>query len=108
MMWWWDGGHWAGWGWIGIDSDGPLLGRGDSRHRVPGARPGPAVRQRARDSRGRVAQPELKHRARRAKRAQAGQASQAKSEPLRILEERYARGEIDREEFLQRKADLTP
>lgn len=26
---------------------------------------------------------------------------------LRILEERYARGEIDREEFLQRKADLT-
>lgn len=26
--------------------------------------------------------------------------------PLQILEQRYARGEIDREEFLQRKADL--
>ncbi|MHB8870123.1 MAG: SHOCT domain-containing protein [Thermoleophilia bacterium] len=28
------------------------------------------------------------------------------SEALRILEERYARGDIEREEFLQRKADL--
>jgi putative membrane protein len=28
-------------------------------------------------------------------------------EALRLLEERYARGEINREEFLQKKADLT-
>jgi len=31
----------------------------------------------------------------------------ANAEALRILEERYARGDIQREEFLQRKADLS-
>jgi putative membrane protein len=34
-------------------------------------------------------------------------AGQRGSEALRILEERYARGEIEQEEFLKRKADLT-
>ena len=37
----------------------------------------------------------------------AGGAAGSGGSALRILEERYARGEIDREEFLQRKRDLS-
>lgn len=36
-----------------------------------------------------------------------GPAGTEQATPLQILEQRYARGEIDREEFLQRKADLS-
>ena len=85
MMWWWDGGHWAGWGWLGmivmilfwvaVVVGIVYLVRALAR------RPGTGEGQ---------------------------QGPSGVSEPLRILEERYARGEIDREEFLQRKADLTP
>ena len=39
-------------------------------------------------------------------RAGGGGAGRSAGSALRILEERYARGEIDREEFLQRKRDL--
>lgn len=35
-------------------------------------------------------------------------AGRERAAALEILEQRHARGEIDREEFLQRKADLQP
>ena len=98
MMWWWDGGHWAGWGWIGIIVMvlfwvAVIVGI-VYLVRALARRPGAGEGQQGPSG---------------APGAQAPtQASQGKSEPLRILEERYARGEIDREEFLQRKADLTP
>lgn len=39
--------------------------------------------------------------------AQRGRSGTPGRTPLEILEARYARGEIDREEFLKRRADLT-
>lgn len=102
MMWWWDG--WAGWGWIGtivmivfwvavIVGIVYLIRAVAKRPAAGQGQPGPGG--------GPGAQPP-------ARAGQPGHGTPEKPEPLRILEERYARGEIDREEFLQRKADLTP
>ncbi len=102
MMWWWDSDHMGAAGWVGM---GFMIlfwiavvaaivvgivylvryaaGRPD-RDRLPQERP------------------------RQWQTPESSGTGGAKSEALRILEERYARGEIDREEFLRRKADLIP
>jgi len=92
MMWWWDGGHWGGWigmilmviVWVAVVVGIIYLIRYLARRTSDGGQQRPPEGQ-----------------------APAGGAPGAKPEALRILEERYARGEIDQEEFLRRKADLT-
>lgn len=92
MMWWWGGdwslGHWLGIGFMSVFWIAVIVGviflirRASSRPEAYGPPPG--------------VQPPAP-----------GSPSAASRESLRILEERYAKGEIDREEFLQRKTDLT-
>ena len=97
MMWWWGGNHmgvggWVGMGfmilfWIAVVIGIIYLVRYLIRPREDGWQERPPY---YRDSG-----------------PQGSQApGQEKPEAIRILEERYARGEIDQEEFLRRRADL--
>ena len=101
MMWWWgdpwSAGHWVGLGfmgvfWIAVIVGLVLLIRHAASRSAASSKP---------DSGAGQVPP-----------ADAGASDKTLtgepgSEALRILEERYARGDIDRDEFLQRKSDLS-
>lgn len=100
MLWWWGDpwsvGHWVGFGFMTVFWIAVIVGiiylirRAASRSGSYGQQPSDRGQSPASGT-GSVQ----------------GSTKDARGNALHILEERYARGEIDREEFLQRKADLT-